>query len=53
MSAGDLTIVEMLKTVDCPAFCGQLAEVWRIGRFTKSICQNCGSVQGYKLLGEK
>lgn len=43
MSAGDLTIVEMLGTIDCPAFCGKQAEVYNIGRFTKAICQNCGS----------
>jgi hypothetical protein len=43
MSAGDLTHAELLYTVECRMFCGQRADVWQIGRFTRAICQTCGA----------
>lgn len=55
MAAGDLTVIEYLGTAPChtPA-CGWkpgmatngLADVFRIGRFTKIVCQRCGGTHG-------
>lgn len=43
MSAGDLTGVEMLRTVVCstPSWPTHYAEIWTIGRLRLVICQRC------------
>jgi len=57
MAAGDLLVLEHLGTAPCytPA-CGYVkgmsttgpADIIRIGRFTRLICQRCGANHGYR-----